>query len=97
MPELTRRRALELTAMTGVAAAVPLATTAAASPRRPARGRIDTHHHAVPPRMREWAVEQGIIPPTGGPAWAQWTLPSTLETMDADGSPSGWRPRPCPL
>ncbi|GGV28926.1 hypothetical protein GCM10010182_59890 [Actinomadura cremea] len=81
-PNSPRRPALELTAMTGS--------------RRPSPGRIDTHHHAVPPRMREWAIEQGVIPPTGGPARAHWTLPSTLETMDANGIAVGVASAPVP-
>ncbi|MEU6036087.1 amidohydrolase family protein [Actinomadura sp. NPDC047616] len=102
MPELTRRGTLKLTAATGMAAAavampVPLPVRgAAASPHRPSYGRIDTHHHAVPRRMRLWAIEQGIIPPTGGPSWAQWTLPSTLETLEANGIAVGVASAPVP-
>ncbi|GAA1816416.1 amidohydrolase family protein [Actinomadura chokoriensis] len=95
MPELTRRRALQLSGLTAAAAALP-ATGAAASPPRPARGRIDTHHHAVPPAMRKWAVDQGILPPTGGPSWARWTLESTLRTMHANGIAAGVASAPVP-
>ncbi|NDU71881.1 amidohydrolase family protein [Actinomadura sp. DSM 109109] len=77
------------------AAAVPATEAAAAAPRR-TRGRIDTHHHAVPPRMRAWAVEQGILPPTGGPSWARWTLADTLRTMDANGIAAGVASAPVP-
>ncbi|TDC80307.1 amidohydrolase family protein [Actinomadura sp. 7K507] len=100
MTELTRRRALKVSAAAGMAAAAapvaPPGRGAAASPHRPSSGRIDTHHHAVPPKMRQWAVEQGLIPPTGGPDWAQWTLPSTLETMEANGIAVGVASAPVP-
>lgn len=98
MPELTRRSTLKLTAATGMAAAVTAIPVrgAAASTHRPSYGRIDTHHHAVPRRMRLWAVEQGIIPPTGGPSWAHWTLPSTLETMEANNIAVGVASAPVP-
>ncbi|WP_187437803.1 amidohydrolase family protein [Actinomadura decatromicini] len=103
MSEMTRRRALKVSGLAAAAAAaVPLAAVpssgaAASEPRRrPARGRIDTHHHAVPPRMREWAVAQGLLPPTGGPAWAQWTLRDTLHTMDANGIAVGVASAPVP-
>lgn len=98
MSEPTRRRALKLAAATGVAAAtasVPV-RGAAASPHRPSYGRIDTHHHAVPPKMRQWAVEQGIIPPGDVPSWAQWTLESTLATMEANGIAMGVASAPVP-
>ncbi|GAA0596050.1 amidohydrolase family protein [Actinomadura livida] len=100
MSDLTRRRTLKLAAATGVAAAaaaVPLqGRDAAASPRRPSYGRIDTHHHAVPPKMRQWAVEQGIIPPDDVPRWAQWTLEETLATMEANGIAMGVASAPVP-
>ncbi|CNG21014.1 amidohydrolase [Mycobacterium tuberculosis] len=99
MPELTRRRALQLSGLTAAATAAATAlpaTGAAATPPRPARGRIDTHHHAVPPAMRQWAIDQGILPPTGGPSWAQWTLESTLQTMHATGIAAGVASAPVP-
>ncbi|MFA1537913.1 amidohydrolase family protein [Actinomadura monticuli] len=95
MPELTRRRALQLSGLTAAAAALPAGAAAAAGPE-PGRGRIDTHHHAVPPKMRQWAVDQGIIPPVGGPSWAQWTLESTLRTMEANGIAAGVASAPVP-
>lgn len=95
MPETTRRRALQVTGLAMAAAAVPAGEAAAATPGR-SRGRIDTHHHAVPPRMRRWAVEQGLLPPTGGPSWAQWTLPDTLRTMDTNGIAAGVASAPVP-
>ncbi|WP_131738159.1 amidohydrolase family protein [Actinomadura roseirufa] len=102
MPELTRRGTLKLTAASGLVAAagaapVPLsARGAAASPRRPSHARIDTHHHALPKRMREWAIAQRIIPPTGGPSWANWTLLGTLATMEANGIAVGVASAPIP-
>src|SRR5690606_4274253 len=100
MPELTRRRTFKLAAATGLAAAattVPVPVRdAAASPRRPSYGRIDTHHHAVPPKMRQWAVEQGIIPPDDVPSWAKWTLEETLATMEANNIAMGVASAPVP-
>ncbi|MFI0485705.1 amidohydrolase family protein [Actinomadura sp. 9N215] len=100
MPEISRRRALQVSGLTAAMAAVPVAAApaggAAASDRRPTRGKIDTHHHALPPKMREWAIEEGLIPPTGGPRWAQWTLKGTLRTMDANGIAVGVASAPVP-
>ncbi|MFB4308472.1 amidohydrolase family protein [Actinomadura sp. GTD37] len=95
MPDMTRRRALQVSGLTAAMAAVPASAAAAAAPGT-SRGRIDTHHHAVPPKMRQWAVEQGILPPEGGPAWAQWTLRSTLRTMNANGIAAGVASAPVP-
>ncbi|TYB49435.1 amidohydrolase family protein [Actinomadura chibensis] len=100
MSEISRRHALKMSGLAAAAATVPLgavpAAGAAASDRRPARDRIDTHHHAVPPKMREWAVAQGLLPPTGGPSWARWTLRSTLRTMNANGIAVGVASAPVP-
>lgn len=98
MPDMTRRRALQLSGLAAAAATVAVPRSAAAAPAAPktSRGRIDTHHHAVPPAMRRWAVEQGLIPETGGPSWAQWTLSSTLRTMDANGIAAGVASAPVP-
>ncbi|MFC4907059.1 amidohydrolase family protein [Actinomadura gamaensis] len=99
MPELSRRNTLKMTGVAAVAAAapVPLAASGAfASTRRPSRGRVDTHHHALPPRMRQWAIDQGILPPTGGPSWARWTLEGTLATMDANDIAIGVASAPVP-
>jgi predicted TIM-barrel fold metal-dependent hydrolase len=95
MSEMTRRRAVQVAGLSAAAAVVP-AQRAAGSGRRRGRGRIDTHHHAVPPAMRTWAVEQGLIPPTGGPSWAQWSLAETLATMDANGIAIGVASAPVP-
>ncbi|MFI0366764.1 amidohydrolase family protein [Actinomadura sp. 1N219] len=101
MPEMTRRRALQVSGLTAALAAVPASATAgtdatAAAGPRTARGRIDVHHHAVPPKMRKWLVDLGMIPPTGGPSWAQWTLKETLQTMDANGIAVGVASAPAP-
>ncbi|MFP3961966.1 amidohydrolase family protein [Actinomadura fulvescens] len=78
---MSRRRALQAAALTTAAVGFGPAAADAASPaRRPFR--IDTHHHAVPPEMREWAVEHGLLPPKGGPRWGQWSLSETLDTME---------------
>jgi predicted TIM-barrel fold metal-dependent hydrolase len=94
MPEMTRRRALQTSGLAALGSLT--ATKATASPRRPPRGRIDTHHHAVPRKMREWAIAQGILPATGGPQWAQWTLRGTLATMNASGIAVGIASAPVP-
>ncbi|MFC6879197.1 MULTISPECIES: amidohydrolase family protein [Actinomadura] len=101
MPDFTRRHALRASGLTalGLSSAAVMAPAARGDGhpgRRPAVGRIDTHHHAVPPKMRAWAVEQGIIPERGGPQWAQWTLAGTLETMDANGIAAGVASAPIP-
>ncbi|MEO3756256.1 amidohydrolase family protein [Streptomyces sp. B6B3] len=57
---------------------------------------MDVHHHAVPEEMREWAVEMGLLPEEGGPTWAQWTLESTLRTMDDNGIAVGIASAPVP-
>src|SRR3990170_3729971 len=73
---LTRRGALK----TAGAAAVAATTAALARPGpataggRGAGGRVDTHHHAVPEDMWRWAVDNGLLPPTGGPTWAHWRV-----------------------
>ncbi|MGI5170686.1 amidohydrolase family protein [Spirillospora sp. CA-253888] len=59
-------------------------------------GRIDTHHHALPPAMRKWAVEHKLLPPQGGPRWGQWDLQKTLETMDANQIALGVASAPAP-
>ncbi|GAA4203597.1 amidohydrolase family protein [Streptosporangium oxazolinicum] len=45
--------------------------------------RVDTHNHAVPPKMQEWAVRAGILPPNQSrwPTWARWSLAATEEVM----------------
>ncbi|TYB60567.1 amidohydrolase [Nonomuraea sp. PA05] len=46
--------------------------------------RIDTHNHAVPPKMQEWAVRSGILPPDQSkwPTWARWSQAATEEVME---------------
>lgn len=44
------------------------------------RGRIDTHHHVVPPRYRQWLQDKGIS--AGGKAIPEWTTDAALELMD---------------
>ena len=48
-------------------------------------GRIDVHHHAIPPQARQWMVDHGLLPPAGGPPWANWTVDSSLAIMDELG------------
>ncbi|HEU4538989.1 MAG TPA: amidohydrolase family protein, partial [Polyangiaceae bacterium] len=58
--------------------------------------RIDTHHHVLPPKVKEWMVNEGLLPPTGGPPWATWSLEATLEMMDAHGIQAGVVSQPAP-
>lgn len=83
---LTRRRALQTAGAAAVAAttAAVAGPSAAAAGRRRSAGRIDTHHHAVPEEMRRWAIDRGLLPPTGGPTWASWTVDDALEMMGAN-------------
>ncbi|WP_242893447.1 amidohydrolase family protein [Actinomadura litoris] len=62
----------------------------------PRGGRIDTHHHALPPAMRRWAVDHGLLPAEGGPRWGNWDLSKTLDTMDAVGMQAGVASAPAP-
>ncbi|WP_084265775.1 amidohydrolase family protein [Actinomadura macra] len=95
-----RRGVVRTAALATVVGAV---TAAGLGPARTARagnslrgGRIDTHHHALPPAMRRWAVEHGLLPPEGGPRWADWDLARTLDTMDANGTAAGVASAPAP-
>jgi predicted TIM-barrel fold metal-dependent hydrolase len=93
---LTRRRAL---AAAGVLTAGGLAVSApaAALPRSPRSARrIDVHQHALPENMRRWAVARGLLPPTGGPTWADWTPEGALRTMDDHGIAAGVASAPVP-
>jgi predicted TIM-barrel fold metal-dependent hydrolase len=48
-------------------------------------GRIDVHHHAIPPEERQWMVDHGLLPPVGGPPWSIWSVDSALAIMDELG------------
>ncbi len=63
---------------------------------RSAAGRIDTHQHILTREMRDWAVAEGLLPPEGGPTWADWTLDGALGTMDANGIAAGVVSAPVP-
>ncbi|MFF5259471.1 amidohydrolase family protein [Actinomadura viridis] len=91
-PSLSRRTALRAGALVTAAAGVGAPVPAAADGGE----RIDTHHHVLPPRMRRWLVDQGVLPPQGGPRWAQWSLPETLEVMDANRIAMGIASTPAP-
>lgn len=91
----SRRRALQMAALAATAQA--LATTGSAvAADRPAAGRIDTHHHALPPRAREWAVENGLLPEQGGPNWGRWDKDETFGVMEANGIAAGVVSMPAP-
>jgi len=84
-----RRTAVLGAAALGAAALTPTALGAtaasAAGPGPGPGGRIDVHQHATAPAGRQWLVDHGLLPPSGGPPWAQWDLPSTLGIMDETG------------
>ncbi|MBL7495237.1 amidohydrolase family protein [Frankia sp. CNm7] len=91
-PKPNRRTAVLGAAALGAAALAPstlqistagAATTAGANGG--GGGRIDVHSHANPPRSRQWLIDHGLLPPTGGPPWSQWDLDSTLAMMDETG------------
>jgi len=45
-------------------------------------GRIDTHHHIVPPAYREWLAGKGVD--AGGLPIPAWSADADLEVMDAN-------------
>ncbi|TDD92599.1 amidohydrolase [Actinomadura darangshiensis] len=95
----SRRRVLKSAAVAGAAAAVTGLGPGSAAARQgggPRTGRIDTHHHALPPDMKQWAVEHGLLPPEGGPNWGRWDLNRTLDTMDDLGIAAGVASAPAP-
>src|SRR5687768_882541 len=98
MRDMSRRQALQAAALTtaavGLGSSAAAAGTAGTAGNRPFR--IDTHHHAVPAEMRKWAVEQGLLPPEGGPRWGQWSLSETLETMERNQIAMGVASAPVP-
>ncbi|WP_147339402.1 amidohydrolase family protein [Actinomadura spongiicola] len=103
MPETSRRRALQVSALTMAAAALPAtALPAGADGPRPGRrpnrrpDRIDTHHHAVPDEMRRWAIEHKLIEEDKLPPWAEWTLEDALDLMDDNGIAAGVASAPIP-
>ncbi|GAA2076200.1 amidohydrolase family protein [Actinomadura alba] len=91
-PSMSRRTALRAGVLATAAVSVGAAVPATAS----GTGRIDTHHHAVPPAMRKWAVDNGLLPPEGGPNWGQWDLQATLDAMDDNGIAMGIASAPAP-
>ncbi|MDL4820200.1 amidohydrolase family protein [Actinomadura opuntiae] len=95
----SRRRVMTAAAVATAAAATGLGTGAAAARPEgggPRTGRIDTHHHALPPDMRKWAVDHGLLPREGGPNWGRWDLNRTLDTMDDLGIAAGVASAPAP-
>ncbi len=47
------------------------------------QGRIDTHHHIVPPRYADWLRDRGHT--AGGLPIPQWSVDGTLDVMAANG------------
>jgi len=66
-------------------AATPSAAAPSPAPAANTNGRIDVHHHAIPPAAHQWMVDHGLLPPVGGPPWANWTAESSLQIMDETG------------
>lgn len=77
------------TASATPSAAAPSPAAASAPPAstdtRIPDGRIDVHHHAIPAAAHQWMVDHGLLPPVGGPPWANWTPESSLQIMDETG------------
>ncbi|WP_158674614.1 amidohydrolase family protein [Streptomyces hoynatensis] len=102
---LSRRDALRAAGAASLAAGLGAAgATAAAGPAlaaaeggdRPPAWRIDTHQHVLTRAMHDWAVEAGLLPPEGGPTWADWTLDGALGTMEDNGIAAGVVSAPIP-
>src|SRR5689334_20194876 len=45
------------------------------------RGRVDTHHHVLPPKYRAWLVEKGLYKARPVP----WSVSGTLQMLDDHG------------
>jgi 6-methylsalicylate decarboxylase len=96
------RRALVQAAAAAALLGVTETSAAAAPPPtpRPRRaGRVDVHHHATPPKLQDWLVEQKILPPdkTVWPRWARWDLDSTLQVMEDNDIAAGVASTPAPF
>ena len=107
----SRREALRAAGATslavGLGAAGAAAASAAATTAGPTRaraqgdgsrsaGRIDTHQHVLTRDMHDWAVAAGLLPPEGGPTWADWTLEGALQTMNDNDIAAGVMSAPVP-
>ncbi|WP_007517766.1 amidohydrolase family protein [Pseudofrankia saprophytica] len=105
-PRPNRRTAVLGAAALGAAALAPSAlqtasasastTASSASGASNSAGRIDVHQHAMTPAGRQWLIDHGLLPPSGGPPWAQWDLDSTLQIMDETGIAAGVLSGPVP-
>lgn len=51
------------------------------------KGRIDTHHHIVPPAYASWLEQRGVM--AGGLAIPKWSVEGALDVMDAAGIETG--------
>ncbi|QXJ20007.1 amidohydrolase [Actinomadura graeca] len=90
-------RTAALGAAVGMAGAAGLgAAKTAAAGNGPRGGRIDVHHHVLPRKMRDWAVEHGLLVPGHTPPWADWDLERTLDQMDANDTAVGVGSAPAP-
>ncbi|NBE93724.1 amidohydrolase [Nonomuraea sp. KC401] len=61
--------------------------------------RIDTHNHAVPPKMQRWAVQAGILPPDQSkwPTWARWSQAATEQVMEENDIAAAVTSSPAPF
>jgi len=90
------RRQAPIGAAAVTAAAIPATAATAATAEPPDRGRIDTHHHVLPAPVKKWLVDIGVLPPHGGPPWAQWDLQTTVKVMNANNIALGVASMPAP-
>ncbi|WP_394841158.1 amidohydrolase [Pendulispora brunnea] len=58
--------------------------------------RIDTHHHALPPEMKQWMKDQHKLPPQATEPWMIWDEVTALGVMDRLGIQAGVTSMPAP-
>jgi 6-methylsalicylate decarboxylase len=58
--------------------------------------RVDTHHHAFPPEMKEWMVAQHMLPPNINQPWTNWDEGTALDVMNRLGIQAGVVSMPAP-
>lgn len=51
------------------------------------QGKIDTHHHIVPPKYAAWLKQRGVT--AGGLAIPSWSEEGALDLLDAEGTATG--------
>ncbi|WP_394830468.1 amidohydrolase [Pendulispora rubella] len=66
-------------------------------PPEPTKGkRIDTHHHALPPEMKQWMKDNHKLPPQATEPWMTWDEAAALGVMDRLGIQAGVTSMPAP-